>query len=96
MGKVNCSCFGTVSNWPAPGELGSLCDNISKTISCKTIMLNKRTNSIATPSSMLNMMNLQLKNGDKIELILLADSEHELSMNTRKAKELLGKYIKFD
>lgn len=96
MGKVNCSCFGIINNCPTPGELNSLCDQINKSISCKTIILNKRTNCIATPTSMLNMINLQLKNGDKIELILLADSEHELSSCSKKAKELLSKYIKFD
>lgn len=96
MGKISISYFGKMINLPSPGELNYLCDKIKNDIPCKTIILNKRTNSIATPTSMLNMLNLKLQNGDEIEFILLADTEHELSTYGKKVKEILSKYIKFN
>lgn len=84
-----------VSFWYNYGELSTICNEISNKISDRIIMNNIKTNTIANPKSTLNLLNLGIQAGDRIEIIIMSDSELHANITERKIKEIFGNNLVF-
>ena len=86
------SLKGNLSRWMSYAELGNFCDNISKNVPCKIVLINSKTNFLANPKSALNTLSLNLNSGDDIEVVLIASSEYELNSCVNKIKNIFKAY----
>ena len=84
-----------VDSWYNYGELSTICNEISNKISDRVIINNIKTNTIANPKSVLNLLNLGIKAGDKIEIIIMSDSELHANITESKIKEIFGNNLIF-
>lgn len=89
------SLTANVSFWYNYGELSTICNEINNKISDRVIINNIKTNTIANPKSTLNLLNLGLNAGDKIEIIIMSDSELHANITERKIKEIFGNNLVF-
>lgn len=93
--KENFSYLGKILCCPTKGELNSLYEKIKNEISCKVLLINKRTNVPANIKNLLNILDLQLQEQDEVEFILFADTKEEVSANKEKIKVLFNQFIAF-
>ena len=89
------SLTANVNFWYNYGELSTICNEINNKISDRVIINNIKTNTIANPKSTLNLLNLGLNAGDKIEIIIMSDSELHANITERKIKEIFGNNLVF-
>lgn len=90
------SLKGKVIKWMTYSELNIFCERVRQEIPCKIILINTKTNFIANPKSLLNVLNLRVAIGDELEIALISSSEDELESCLEKTKKLFGEFIKYE
>ena len=90
------SLKGKVIKWMPYSDLNLFCEQIRQEIPCKIILINTKTNFIANPKSLLNILNLQVAIGNELEIALISNSENELEDCLEKTKKLFGEFVKYE
>ena len=88
----NISLKGTVKKWQGMTTLNTICPLVASSITCGAVVVKEDTNFAANPRSTLNMLSLELKTGDNIELILLGEHS-EIIKDTKSIKQIFSPWI---
>lgn len=90
----NISLKGKVNKWEGMTSLNTICPLIPSSITCRVVVVKEDTNFAANPKSVLNMLSLDIKTGDEIEIILLGEHS-ELIKDTKTIKQIFSPWVVF-
>lgn len=85
-----------INFWYNYGDLSDICKKISDNIPDKIIINHIANGTIANPKSILNMLNLGLRDGDSIEIIIISDTELHAEISADKIKKIFSNNLNFN